>query len=382
MTKFTAQNHRIMKRILVALLLISFAACNTAPEGYTLNGTLRGEVENGTQVFLKKIGENNQPVAIDTANIENGKFVFTGAHESPEMHYIFVDKLKGYTAIVLENGEITYDGQKDSLNLAKLGGTLQNEYFTDYLERSQAISKKAMSIQQDMQTADQATKEALSDEMNELQEEYKNFGNTFIENNPNALISVLLIGNTIASRQLSVEEIQKLYDNLSPEMKSTKAAEKILKDLSEFKKKEEESKSTAVGSKAPEFTAPDPDGNLIALNDVLGKVTLVDFWAAWCKPCRRENPNVVAAYKKYHDKGLNIIGVSLDRKADAWKKAIIDDGLKWHHVSHVKYFQDPIAKLYNIDAIPAAFLLDENGVIVAKNLRGKELHNKIAELLE
>lgn len=371
-----------MKRILVALLLISFAACNTAPEGYTINGTLRGEIENGTQVFLKNIGENNQPVAIDTTTIENGKFLFTGAHDSPEMHYIFVDKLRGYTAVVLENGTITYDGQRDSLNLVKISGTPQNEYFSEYLEDSQAISKKAMSIQEDMQSADAATKDALRDEMNELQEEYKNFGNTFIENNPNALISVLLIGNTIASRQLSVEEIQKLYDNLSPEMKKTKAAEKVLKEFNEFKEKEEKSKSTAVGQKAPEFTAPGVDGNEIALTDVLGKVTLVDFWAAWCKPCRRENPNVVAAYKKYHDKGLNIIGVSLDRKAEAWKKAIQDDGLNWNHVSHVKYFQDPVAKLYNIDAIPAAFLLDENGVIVAKNLRGQELHNKIAELLD
>ncbi|MDO1499000.1 TlpA disulfide reductase family protein [Winogradskyella maritima] len=109
----------------------------------------------------------------------------------------------------------------------------------------------------------------------------------------------------------------------------------------------------------------------MALADVLGKVTLIDFWAAWCKPCRAENPNVVSVYNKYHEKGLNIIGVSLDRTADAWKKAIEDDGLTWNHVSHVAYFNDPIAKLYNVNAIPAAFLLDENGVIIAKNLRGQ-----------
>ncbi len=371
-----------MKRIIATLLLISLAACNTTPEAYTINGTLRGEIENGTQVFLKAIGENNQPVAIDTTTIENGKFLFTGSHDSPEMHYIFVDKLKGYTAVILENGTINYDGQKDSLNLAKLSGTPQNEYFTNYLEASQAISKKALSIQEDMLSADPATKDALRDEMNELQDEYRNFGNTFIKDNPNALISVLLLGNTIASRQSSVEEIQSLYDNFSPEMKKTKAAEKVLKEFDKFKEREEKSKSTAVGAKAPEFAAPGPDGKDIALNDVLGKVTLVDFWAAWCKPCRAENPNVLAAYKKYHDKGLNIIGVSLDRKAEAWKKAIKDDGLDWNHVSHVKYFQDPVAKLYNIDAIPAAFLLDENGVIIAKNLRGQALHDKISELLD
>jgi thiol-disulfide isomerase/thioredoxin len=114
---------------------------------------------------------------------------------------------------------------------------------------------------------------------------------------------------------------------------------------------------------------------------VLGKVTIVDFWAAWCKPCRAENPNVVKIYNKYHDKGLNILGVSLDRKAEDWKKAIEDDGLTWNHVSNVDYF-DEIAKLYNVEAIPATFILDAEGTIIAKNLRGPALEEKIAELLQ
>ena len=112
-----------------------------------------------------------------------------------------------------------------------------------------------------------------------------------------------------------------------------------------------------------------------------GKLTLVDFWAAWCRPCRAENPNIVKVYEKYHDKGFNVIGVSLDRKAEDWKKAIADDGLAWNQVSNLAYFNDPIAKLYNVDAIPAAFLLDENGIIVAKNLRGDALEETVSELL-
>ena len=119
----------------------------------------------------------------------------------------------------------------------------------------------------------------------------------------------------------------------------------------------------------------------MALNEVMGKVTIVDFWAAWCKPCRAENPNVVRVYNKYKDQGLSILGVSLDRNANDWKKAIEDDGLAWHHVSNVQYF-DEIAKLYNVDAIPATFILDENGIIVAKDLRGASLDAKIGELLQ
>ena len=115
-----------------------------------------------------------------------------------------------------------------------------------------------------------------------------------------------------------------------------------------------------------------------------GKVTIIDFWAAWCGPCRRENPNVVKTYKKYHEKGLEIISVSLDKpgEKDRWLKAIKDDNLTWHHVSNLKYFNDPVARLYNIRSIPSTYILDEDGKIVAKNLRGARLEAKIKELLD
>ena len=112
-----------------------------------------------------------------------------------------------------------------------------------------------------------------------------------------------------------------------------------------------------------------------------GKVTIVDFWASWCRPCRMENPNVVRLYNEYHSKGLEIIGVSLDKTAPAWEKAIADDQLTWTHVSHLQYWNEPIAKQFGITSIPQTLILDENGVIIAKNLRGKELADKLAKLL-
>ncbi len=371
-----------MKKIVLSICILTWLiACDQKPEGYNIEGNLTGEVENGTKVFLRGVGDNNQLVDIDTAYVESGKFSFTGAAEIPEMHYIFVDKQMGQTAVILENGEIQFSAQKDSLGFAKIKGTPQNEIFADYMDKSRELIQQAQSIQEDMQRADQATASALQDEMQELQEEYKSFELTYIKEHPEALISVLLIGKGMGARAITAEEGQTLFDGLSDNVKKTKAAKTILENLEKQKQAEANEKNTDVGAKAPDFSAPNPEGKELALNDVLGKVTLVDFWAAWCKPCRAENPNVLAVYNKYHDKGLNVIGVSLDKTAEAWKKAIADDGLPWNHVSNVAYFNDPIARLYNVNAIPAAFLLDENGVIVAKNLRGPALEEKVAELL-
>ena len=372
--------------ILFLIGLITLVSCNQEPDGFTIDGTLRGEIEEGTNVFLKKLGDNNQPVEVDTATITNGKFQFKGTAAAPELHYIFVDKAQGYTAVILENGTIDYSAQKDSLGFAKVKGTLQNNVFGDYLEKSRALSQQARSIQEDLQNATkngspEASIMALRDEMQELQEAYKAFELDYIKDNPNALISALLLDRAVASKAIGSDEIKTMYDALTTEIKNSKPGKRVLEGIDKLKVTEEAEKNTSIGAKAPEFSGPNPDGKVIALNDVMGKVTLIDFWAAWCRPCRAENPNVVAVYNKYHDKGLNVVGVSLDRTAEAWKKAIADDGLEWNHISNIAYFNDEIAKLYNVDAIPAAFLLDENGVIVAKNLRGPALEAKVAELL-
>ncbi len=376
-----------MKKILLSLTVVAgLLSCNSKPEGFVLNGSLTGDVENGTQIFIRKIDENNQPVDIDTTTVQNGKFTVSGAVDAPELIYVFIDKVQGYTPVVAEKGEIELTAQKDSLHFAKVKGTQQNDIFFKYLDQSRELSDQAISIQKDMQEAtmggNEATINSLRDEFAELQEEYKNFELNFIKNNPNGLISALLIEKALNAGVLESGEAQKMYDGLSEEIKATQPAKKIVKGLEAAKAKEEKNKNTAIGATAPNFSGPTPEGKELSLKDAMGKVTIIDFWAAWCKPCRVENPNVVKIYNKYHSKGLNIIGVSLDRKAEDWKKAIADDNLTWKHISNLDYFNDAVAKLYNIEAIPATFILDENGVIVAKNLRGPELESKIAELLQ
>ncbi|MEA1785393.1 TlpA disulfide reductase family protein [Arenibacter sp. GZD96] len=367
------------KFVWILVLGVVLFACKSKPDGFEISATLTGELEDGTLVFLKKIGDNNQPVDVDTTTVQGNTFFFSGAADVPELHYIFIDKGLGYGTVIVEKGEINVQGHKDSLGLAKIEGTLQNDIFGDYLEQSREISARAMSINSDLQNANAARDtisiKSLRDEFFELQEEYKNFEIDYIKKHPNGLISALLLDRAFATKSLPENEISELFEALTPEIKATKVAKSIQERLGK-------TKDTSIGAVAPEFSAPTPEGAELALKEAMGKITIVDFWAAWCKPCRMENPNVVQVYNKYQDKGLRILGVSLDKNAADWHKAIADDGLAWQHVSNLAYYDDEIAKLYNVNAIPATFILDENGVIIAKDLRGPALEEKIAELLQ
>lgn len=369
-----------MKKLIALTLIVAFFACTNKPENaFTIEGRLTGDVADSTQVYLRTTDSLRQMVSIDTTMIMSGNFAFEGTEDGPSLYYLFFEGIRGNAPLIIEPGAITFRAQKDSLNFSAIKGTAQNDMFMAYLTDKREMSQMAQSMTTDLRKAqqsnDQVTIEALREEYMELQQKSRDYDVNFIKENPSSLIAVLILEQIIAQKALPLNEIETMVNGLSEEMKQTEIAKKLVEQVASLK-------GTEVGAIAPTFSGPSPTGQELALNDVKGKVTLVDFWAAWCKPCRAENPNVVAVYNKYKDKGLSIVGVSLDRKKEDWLKAIEDDGLTWNHVSNVKYFQDPIAKLYNVNAIPAAFLIDENGVIIAKNLRGPALEAKVAELLD
>jgi peroxiredoxin len=269
---------------------------------------------------------------------------------------------------------------KDSIQSSFVSGSPQNEAYSNYSQKLRNYNAVKQDQASRFQVArSQNDRVAIAKIQNEARVMAANESAMkieFINSNVNSSFSVMLLSELVSKKEITASEASELIGKLSPKISALTITKDLKKSLSEIKKSD-------VGGLAPDFSAPSPDGKIVSLQDALGKYTIIDFWASWCRPCRAENPNVVRVYNKYHDRGLNIISVSLDKagQKSRWIKAIADDKMDWYHVSNLKSWQDPIAQMYGVRSIPATFLLDENGNIIGKNLRGEALGSKIASLL-
>ncbi len=374
-------------------VLTVIISCNKAGKNeYIVSGIVKG-IADGKTVVIEKQDEMGQFIPMDTVKVKDGKFMMKGSAKEPEIMLIQVEALEGKVPFVLENGNINIIVDKDSLQKSKFSGTFNNDVFSkfndDLTKFQKELQKKLMTFQNanmaKMKAAEQAKDtiviNKLMKEYQGMQKEGMEFYVKFAEANPKALLSALIVDSMLNDPAVDIARAKKIYASFSPELKKYKPGKSIQTKLNKIGKPVTFAAAANVGSVAPDFTAKNPEGKSISLKQSLGKITIVDFWASWCKPCRVENPNVVALYAKFHAKGLNILSVSLDKEASAWKDAIAKDNLTWNHVSNLKEFEDPIALQYGINAIPTIFVLDAKGVIIAKDIRGEELNAKIASLL-
>jgi peroxiredoxin len=364
----------------VAVVLISFT--NPLKFNYTVSGIAKGVAE-GTMVYLEKQDDVKGAVQVDSAKVSKGLFSMKGSAFEPEVNFIQVKGIEGKIAFILDQGTITLTIYKDSIGKSQIGGTPDNDALQNFNVYSQKVQKKMQDFQATnkvkMQTAqtdkNNATIEQLMGEFSVLQNELLQYTTSYPEKNPTSFLSVLLLDNMFNQPEVNIQKIKTVYASLTPILQKTKPGVAIKTKIDNYK-------DISIGNAAPDFSGPTPDGKTLSLKQALGKVTIIDFWASWCGPCRKENPSVVALYNEFHAKGLNIIGVSLDKDAAKWKEAIAKDKLTWSHVSNLQFWTDPIAVLYNIKSIPATYILDEKGVIIASNLRGEELRTKLASLLD
>lgn len=390
-----------MKKIILLLsAAVVLISCSKVGKGeFLISGTAKG-IENGKTIILQTQNESGL-LAVDTVKVKDGKFEIKGKITEPSFHMLQLEASQEKIPFILENGEVTIEINKDSISKSKISGTYNNDEFTKFNAELVKLQKTLVDFQKNnttlMNKAQQAKDTAV---INKLMKEFTKIQQTvgvdtkakyltYADTHPKSFISALIIQGMLNSPDSDIQKMEKMYKGLDESLKSTKPGKAIKTRL-------DQAKTPSVGAVPPvgatppapgsakwssDFSAPNPQGKVISLKESLGKVTIVDFWASWCGPCRAENPNVVAIYAEFHSKGLNIVGVSLDKDPAKWKEAIAKDKLTWVEVSHLKFWEEPIAIQYQVQSIPATFILDASGTVVAKDLRGEELRAKIKEIL-
>ena len=361
---------------LVPVFMFFLCGCKNNSNILRIKGKI--DSDNTTKIYHIIADLNNQPKTLDTLDINQGIFELETELNEPSFHFLQISGQNGTFPFIAESGTVKINLFKDSLGASKATGTISNDDFMRYKNETKPYIESLNGIGNDLQQAmilkDSLLVQDLQEQYQDVRDQIQNYELNFLKNSPNSLISILILERFVSNNTLSKEESKTLYNMLSDRIKKTTSG-KAVKNLIDQPEKAE------VGNVAPPFEGPTPDGKKFALKNALGKITIIDFWASWCRPCRIENPNLVQLYQKNKDRGLNILGVSLDKDKEKWVKAIEDDGLIWNHVSNLKFWNDPIAKLYQVSAIPATFLLDDKGIIIARNLRGLALYNKVEELL-
>lgn len=351
---------------------------------------MTGELKNAPdqKVFLDQISFNNlPPQVLDTTEMKNGKFSVQGHAAEEGLYRIRFEKNAGYV-FVNDKDDITFSADaKDSvLNTTKFN-TPANASLTNFIMLLDSIHTNLLGEDQSRKDYQQQNNDSMAfianNNFNISNKWYNNYLLKYIDTVASPINALFAMGYT---QDISMDTVKNLLAKLTKKYPKNSSVADMQKQLDQYLEAQQNSPQAssdiAVGKTAPNITLPDVDGKPFSLSSLRGKYVLVDFWASWCGPCRQENPNVVSNYKQFKDKNFTVLGVSLDQDKKAWLKAIKDDGLAWKQISDLKFWNSEAATLYHIEAIPYNVLIDPQGKIIATELRGDALHNKLAEVLK
>ena len=352
-----------------------FAACNGGNKGYTVTGTVEGAADGDT-VYLQTV-QGRQLVKLDSAIIKGGTFTFDGTQDTTASRYITYQAAgKDGVAIdfFLENGKIQINLAQENKSAT---GTANNDIYQEIKNQSSGLNKQMKDIYESMSdtTLNDEQRDAKIKEMDVLENKMIDITKAAIKQNITNPVGILLLKQNYY--YMDVAEL----DPLMPQIPAAYDNDEI---VNKIKGNVEKMKATAVGQKVTDFEMQTPEGKAVKLSDYVGKgkVVLIDFWASWCGPCRREMPNLVEAYAKYKNKNFEIVGVSLDRDGEAWKDGIKKLNITWPQMSDLQYWNSEGAKLYAVSSIPHTVLIDGEGTIIARGLHGDELQEKLAEVIK
>ncbi|HWK05588.1 MAG TPA: TlpA disulfide reductase family protein [Puia sp.] len=373
-----------MKKIILSLLVLSPAGLWAQQNRFTIDGQLRSCSVNGQTIYL--VYATDGKTQLDSAQVTAGKYAFKGelTHSGPATLFSVDPRMmtsrnpKNHVGIFLEpvSFGITH---VDSFSNVQINGSPANTEYSKLEKQLDPLIAKGQTLAMEYQKASSEGDEAKA---GELKQELETLGHTmkegvlatYVKNNPSSPIALFTLESCV-SGDMDPDIIGPLFDHLSEASKTSAEGQDFQKTIAAARK-------TSIGQVAPDFTQNDTLGKPVSLSSFRGNYVLVDFWASWCGPCRMENPKVVAAFNRYKGKGFRILSVSLDQPGakDKWLEAIHKDGLSWTHVSDLNFWDNAVAKVYGVKGIPQNFLLDPQGKIVAKGLRGEELEKKLGEL--
>ncbi|MCK5463969.1 MAG: AhpC/TSA family protein [Bacteroidales bacterium] len=363
-----------MKKIIYFIAGVLFLSACTSKSGYKLSGTIDGLASGDIVLLEQRI--DKEYVKIDSVTSPDASFEFSGSVEIPDVYYVSVPGKRGKAMIFLENSQMGFTAHADTLWKPAITGSAVHDEYSTFQESLSEIYAKARELYSSYQEAERAgdedTAKKIGEKMDAVYDEVEEYQQAYLDENPASYIAPYIVQNLHYGKE--ADEIEDMLAKLDPSLQASSLVGNVTRTM-------EILKNVAIGMPAPDFTQNDSLGNPVSLSSFRGKYLLIDFWAAWCGPCRAENPNVVKAYEKYADKGFEILGVSLDHSRDNWLKAVKDDGLTWTQLSDLKYWSNEVAALYGIVSIPGNLLLDPDGVIIRKQLRGDDLHSALEELM-
>ena len=365
----------MMKKLTYVLAATLLAACNSGNNGYTITGTVEG-ANDGDMVYLQGV-EGRQLVKLDSAVIKNGTFTFTGKQDTAVNRYLTYKNNEDNGMAMdffLENGKIAIQLTKDN---DAATGTPNNDAYQEIRTQLNSLMKQMETLYSTLSdtTLTDEQREAKGKEIEGLQEKMIGVTKDGIAKN---------ITNPVGIHLLKQNYYYMDVNELDPLMPQIPAMYDQDERIVQIKANVKQMKATAVGQKFTDFEMQTPEGEKVKLSDYVGKgkVVLVDFWASWCGPCRREMPNLVDLYAKYKNKNFEIVGVSLDQSGEAWKNAIKQLNISWPQMSDLKYWDCEGAKLYAVSSIPHTVLIDKDGTILARGLAGEALQEKLAEVIK
>ena len=364
----------MIKTLLFATLFLMLISCNMQPE-YRI--TIKSNNEFAGNIYLLK--EIDKKITIvDSAVISDGLAILKGKVDYPDLYYISYNDSKDKLRLFVENSKIEIEYKTDSADFSTITGSQTHDLYAPFAKKIEYFDKKQKELYVEYQVqeaADNAVEmKKIEDQVSSIYEQQQEYTNTFVQDNLSSVVALYVI-RWYLIYDLDYDKLFDFLTNIPESLKNTTIFS-MLNDRLQILSK------TKIGNLAPDFTMNNIDGNPVSLGSLKGKVVLIDFWASWCGPCRRANPEIVMLYEKYKNHNFEILGVSFDKNREKWLEAIKSDNLTWLHVSDLQGWNNAAGKIYGINSIPHSILIDDKGLILGNRMSFEELEQKLKQLFE